>query len=90
MLMPNAFSPNDDNKNDVLKPIYACDLMPENYSLTIYNRWGDLLFQTTDFNIGWDGTFKSKPQPIAAYVYLLQYKFNNQLQILKGDVELVR
>ncbi len=90
MLMPNAFTPNGDNLDDNIKPIFACDLQPQDYAFKIYNRWGQLLFQTNDYNIAWDGTFIGKPQPIETYIYTIEWKSNQQLKLMKGDVSLLR
>ncbi len=91
MLMPNAFTPNNDNKDDDIKPIYACDLQPLDYSYKIFNRWGQLVFQTTDYTMAWDGTFNGKPQPIATYVYFINWKnASGDAHLKKGDVSLVR
>ena len=91
MLMPNAFTPNNDNKDDDIKPIYACDLQPLDYSYKIFNRWGQLVFQTTDYTMAWDGTFNGKPQPIATYVYFINWKNpSGDIHLKKGDVSLIR
>jgi gliding motility-associated-like protein len=54
-LVPNAFSPNGDDINDVLKPHIPFNDV-EKYHFAIYTIWGELVFQTTDFQQGWDGT----------------------------------
>ena len=87
IIAPNAFSPNGDGINDeffVLGP--ECDLI----LLRIYNRWGALIFESTDINIGWDGTYKSIPQEIGAYVYLAEGTCRGQLQQLVGNITLIR
>lgn len=52
--MPNSFSPNTDDRNDVFRP-YGIGWDTDSYSLRIYNRWGALVFFSTDINHGWDG-----------------------------------
>ncbi|MGC6495386.1 MAG: glycine-rich protein [Flavobacteriales bacterium] len=52
VFIPSAFSPNDDNKNDIFKPIISG---AKQYSLTIISRWGEIIFQTSDINKGWNG-----------------------------------
>jgi gliding motility-associated-like protein len=91
VLMPSAFSPNNDGVDDLLKPIYPLPSCFVSVDLRIYDRWGILLFETTDLNQGWDGTFKNKPMPIETYVWYLDVKnyFGRKLA-KKGDVTIVR
>jgi gliding motility-associated-like protein len=65
--LPNAFSPNRDGVNDLFihQPLTGL----EKYSLTVYNRWGQIIFHTTQLNKGWDGMKNGKPQPSGAYVW---------------------
>jgi len=64
--IPNAFTPNGDNRNDTFQ-IMATGV--RSFSMNIYNRWGEQVFSTTNINSGWDGTYKGKPQPEEAYTY---------------------
>ena len=54
--VPNTFSPNGDELNNVFKPIFTEGFNPKNYHLEIYNRWGNLVFESFDAAVGWDGT----------------------------------
>lgn len=89
--LPNAFSPNNDRNNDLFKPTYEGFL--ETFRLTVYNRWGERIFETTDANRGWDGTYKGKPQDTGSFVWTCQYKFfgaNQAVKQEKGVITLVR
>jgi gliding motility-associated-like protein len=87
--IPNAFTPNGDGINDVFRPLYGSDI--SQVVFTIYNRWGQLLFQDKGTHSGWDGTFESKPLESGAYVWEFSYKTSdNQIKILKGAVLLIR
>jgi gliding motility-associated-like protein len=67
---PNAFTPNGDFLNDILK---VPDMNRNKLKrLSIYNRWGELVFTTTRPGDGWNGTLKGIPQPTAVYVYYLE------------------
>lgn len=69
LYVPNAFTPNSDGKNEVFKPE---GILGDNvtYEMSIFNRWGERIFNTTDFNSGWDGSFKGKEScPNDVYIY---------------------
>ena len=67
----SAFTPNGDGLNDYLYPINA--YKANNLLFAVYNRYGQLLFKTTNMNDKWDGTFKGLPQASGTYVWMLQY-----------------
>ncbi|MBP7184888.1 MAG: PKD domain-containing protein, partial [Saprospiraceae bacterium] len=69
IFVPNAFSPNDDTQNDVFK-IYSSTI-DEIKFLKIFDRWGNLIFETHDINIGWDGKFNGKSLPQGVYVVII-------------------
>jgi len=66
--LPNAFTPNGDAINDLLKGI-PVGIKQFNY-LKVLNRWGQIIFSTSDYNKGWDGTWHGQNQPAGAYVVL--------------------
>jgi gliding motility-associated-like protein len=91
----SAFSPNSDGLNDFFKAKYS-DIDPlENFKLLIYNRWGQLLFETTNINEGWDGNYNGEPCPTGAYAYVIQFdkptgKTFTQKSPFRGMVTLIR
>ena len=70
--IPRAFTPNNDNLNDILKIEYGAGLKVFNF-LKIFNRWGNIVFQTTNLNQGWDGNMNGIPQEMDAYTYFISY-----------------
>lgn len=68
LVYPDAFTPNGDNKNDTYSPLYICNGLSA-YNMRIFNRWGNLVYETNDINAGWNGKFNGKDQPIGTYVY---------------------
>jgi gliding motility-associated-like protein len=68
IFVPSAFSPNGDGRNDMLKPILVG--MKSLESFRVYNRWGQLVFSTSQAGKGWDGRLKGLPQKSDVYVYL--------------------
>jgi adhesin/invasin len=87
--VPRAFSPNNDGTNDLLKPILV-GIQTFHY-FTVYNRWGNIIFTTTDPNQGWDGTFKGVPQPVETYLWIAEgIDTNGKKIVAKGMTSLVR
>ncbi|HYG15307.1 MAG TPA: gliding motility-associated C-terminal domain-containing protein [Bacteroidia bacterium] len=75
--IPNSFTPNGDGLNDIFTPYLVNAL---NYTLTIYNRWGQQVFTTNGQPAGWDGTFKNETAPAGVYFYTLYYSgYSNKL-----------
>lgn len=86
--IPSAFTPNNDNHNDYFTAI-GKDI--ESYNLKIYNVWGELLFESVDLNIGWDGTYKGKPQEMDTYVYHISVKVKERTEKnYSGSILLIR
>ena len=75
LYMPNAFTPNGDGNNDTFKPGGGNTV--NNFTMTIFNRWGQKVFTTNDVNKGWDGIFENKNQAIGNYIYQVTYRENN-------------
>jgi gliding motility-associated-like protein len=84
--IPSAFSPNKDGLNDTWR-INALAAIP-NAKVTVYNRYGKVIFETTGNSKQWDGTYKGRPQPTGAYTYLVE--LNNGRPLMKGTVMIVR
>ena len=88
--IPNAFSPNGDHINETFGSVYL-DCRFTGYRLTIYNRWGEKLFETTDPDERWDGTYKGTDAQQTAYIYTLFYRSINEYNTYKkGTVTLLR
>lgn len=88
--VPNAFTPNNNGRNDGFKPSLQ-NVKPENFSFSIYNRWGELVYETTDINGEWDGTFKGTPCEQENYIWKItgQYENNDEFAF-RGTVTLLR
>lgn len=86
--IPNAFTPNGDDLNDVFF-VYGLGLFE--YELLIFNRWGQLIYKSNDQNEGWDGTVNGKPCQIDVYVYKIIYRGLGLAEKQKvGRVALIR
>ena len=89
LYIPNSFSPNGDGMNEVFKPIYN---HVHNIQLLIFDRWGLLIFRSSDTELGWDGTYKNGKCQEDVYVYKLDYIDDptNRLHSVSGQVTLIR
>jgi gliding motility-associated-like protein len=74
--VPNAFTPDGDQFNNVFKPVIATGFDGYDYELLIFDRWGELIFESHDINIGWDGVYKltGKICQDGAYVWKINIK----------------
>ena len=68
--VPKAFAPNGNGNNDLLRPILV-RITTINY-FRVYNRWGQLIYQTKNIGEGWNGTFKGATQPIETYTWIFE------------------
>jgi len=89
--VPNVFTPNNDGINDVFRPSITSELDIKTYSLSIYDRYGLLIFETQKNRQHWDGrTTSGLPCSEGTYFYLLQLTVSSQEIELKGFVQLYR
>jgi gliding motility-associated-like protein len=88
VFMPNAFTPNQDNENDVL---YVRGKNVKDMVLKIYDRWGELVFETDKQTLGWDGTYKGELVEPGVFVYYLTITcVDGQEYFKKGNVTVIR
>ncbi|MCX7861709.1 MAG: gliding motility-associated C-terminal domain-containing protein [Bacteroidales bacterium] len=88
---PTAFSPDNDGKNEVWR-VYATNINFETFHLIVYDRWGEVIFETTNIEKVWDGRIKggSEIVPPGTYTWMAKFKDNNdQLRIKTGPVTVI-
>ena len=89
LTVPDIFSPNGDGKNDTFFIPHLCVIDP--FVMHIYNRWGELVFESKDINKGWDGKYKGNPEPEEVYWLWLMYALpDKKITYRSGYVTLVR
>jgi gliding motility-associated-like protein len=89
LYVPNAFTPNKDGKNDRFRALLFGPV--KSYQLTVYNRWGEAVFQTTDHLQGWDGTIKGRLQDTGVFVWTCRYQLEGEDEKMeKGTVVVIR
>ena len=86
--VPSAFTPNDDNLNDVFKVVGKVD--SKDFVLEIFNKWGERIFVSNDPSYGWDGTYKGRMVQDDVYVYKIICKINSKHFIKYGSVTLLK
>jgi gliding motility-associated-like protein len=89
ILIPNAFSPDGDDINDMLRAIYIG--MEQIDYFRIFNRWGEKVFETTDMTIGWDGKLNGIMQPMGTYIYQVSGRsIPGKIITQNGNITLLR
>lgn len=87
--IPNAFSPNNDRTNEVFRPMLFGTV--KQYRFTIFNRWGNRVFESVQPGEGWNGTFNGKPQDSNTFLWTCSYQLEGEpAQLRRGTVILVR
>ena len=88
----NTFTPNGDNLNDQFVVKHSCDLT--RYNIKIFNRWGEMVFESHDASIGWDGTKNGQPVPSGVYLYHIYYSWDvyqsDRYRKHSGEIVLLR
>ncbi|MEI8224231.1 MAG: gliding motility-associated C-terminal domain-containing protein [bacterium] len=90
--IPNAFSPNGDGNNDAFMAYTSNDKGLVYFELLVFNRWGEIVFESNTISQGWDGTYKGQLQNPDVYVYQATYGFRGEPlgKISKGSITLIR
>ena len=74
VFVPNTFTPNGDGKNDIL---FVRGIKVDEVYFAVYNRWGELVFETKDKTVGWDGIYKARPADVGVFGWYLKVKCIN-------------
>jgi gliding motility-associated-like protein len=91
LFVPNAFSPNNDQSNDVFRvkinPVCVKEML-----LVVYDRWGEKMIEITDPSVSWDGSYQGKQLDNAVFVYYLSITLTNSTEVIKksGNVSLLK
>ena len=90
LAVPNAFTPNGDGLNDTFFPANA--VKADDLDFKIFNRWGQLIYKTKDWKMGWDGTLNGNRQQAGVYVWMLRYTDRDTKKQVnqKGSITLIR
>ena len=94
--VPNTFTPDDDDFNPTFQPIFTSGFDPYDYTLLIFNRWGEVIFESHNASVGWDGSYGSNNEIELAqdgtYTWKIEFKItkNDERKFVVGHVNLIR
>jgi gliding motility-associated-like protein len=92
--VPNTFTPDGDNFNQTFKPVFTSGYDPYDYALFIYNRWGQVIFESHDASVGWDGTYGDAGGIVmdGTYVWTIEFKVTqtSERKKIEGHVNVLR
>jgi gliding motility-associated-like protein len=90
--VPNTFTPDDDEFNPTFTPIFTAGFDPFDYKLLIYNRWGEILFESNNTLFGWDGTYNGKRVKDGTYIWNIEFKetMSDKRHVHTGHINLLR
>lgn len=90
--VPNSFTPDQDEHNPIFQPVFTSGFDPYNYKMLIFNRWGEILFESNNAEVGWDGTYGGNIVQDGTYLWKITYKIDgvDKHQEVMGHVILIR
>ena len=90
--VPNCFTPDGDEFNNSFLPIFTSGFDPMNYELTIYNRWGEIVFVSENHLTAWNGSYNNMICPDGIYSYIIKYKIPDLdlFKYISGQINLIR
>jgi gliding motility-associated-like protein len=95
MYVPNAFTPDENGINDTFNPLILGDIVPTRFLMQVYNRWGQMIYSSNEYNTGWDGNYDGAKAPPGIYTYLISFEIPGYIHAIadspmRGTVTLIR
>jgi gliding motility-associated-like protein len=90
--VPNTFTPDGNKHNDTFDPVFISGFNPFDYNLLIFNRWGEVLFESNNAEVGWDGTYGGEIVKDGTYIWKIEFKtkYTDERQVHVGHVNILR
>jgi gliding motility-associated-like protein len=90
--VPNTFTPDGDEFNQAFQPVFTSGYDPFDFNLLIFNRWGEVIFESNDARVGWDGTYGGKYVQEGTYTWKIEFKTtkNDARKYTVGHVNVLR
>jgi gliding motility-associated-like protein len=90
--VPNSFTPDDDDYNPTFQPVFTSGYDPYDFTLVLFNRWGEIIFESHDASVGWDGTYNGDPVQDGTYTWKIEFKTTatDERRVVLGQVNLIK
>lgn len=90
--VPNAFTPDGNEFNQVFRPVFAVGIDRNDYNFKVFNRWGEIVFESNDTEVGWDGTYHDQLAQEGVYTWRIEFKsvYSSEKAIIHGHVGLLK
>jgi gliding motility-associated-like protein len=92
--VPNSFTPDQDENNQTWHPVFTTGFDPYKFSLVIYNRWGEIIWESLNAEGEWDGTYgvNGLDVPLGVYTWVINYsnKETDDKKVITGNINLIR
>ena len=90
--VPNTFTPDFDDYNPTFQPVFTSGYDPYDFTLLIFNRWGEILFESHDANVGWDGTYGGVLMQDGTYTWKIEFKTtqSDERKVVVGHVNIIK
>lgn len=90
--VPNTFTPDGDGSNNIFQPVFTAGFEPQDINFLIFNRWGEIVYETNNINKGWDGSYNNQLAPEGTYVWKIEFTetMSDKRHIEVGHINLLR
>jgi gliding motility-associated-like protein len=90
--VPNTFTPDGDGTNNTFQPVFTSGFEPRDINLLIFNRWGEVVYETNNIDKGWDGNYKNEPVPEGTYIWKIEFTetMSDKRHVETGHVNVLR
>ena len=90
--VPNAFTPDGDNYNEYFKPVFYSGFDPYDFTMLIFNRWGEIVWESHNYDVGWNGTYNGNVVSDGVYTWKIEVKTNrtDERKSYVGHVSTIR
>ncbi len=90
--IPNTFTPDGDEFNQTFQPIFESGFDAHDWNMTIYNRWGEIIFESNNDAVGWDGTYNGEIVQQGSYTYKIEFglEYTDAREVITGHVNLIK
>jgi gliding motility-associated-like protein len=90
--VPNSFTPDGNEFNQVFRPVFTSGFDLSDFNFKVFNRWGEVVFESNDSGIGWDGTYHNELVQEGVYTWRIEYKslYSDERDVVHGHVNLLK